>query len=136
MPPPIPLAPKGSAVAGQRVLLLGFPSGLDALLARGEEDLALKVSGDSSSQADQLLAKLSQKGLVRPLPTQGHIGDVLEDKILFDAPTAVGGSGGPLLDMEGRVVAVNYGILKAFAGANFGVPIGRADALLARARQK
>jgi S1-C subfamily serine protease len=136
MPPPIPLAPKGAAVAGQRVILLGYPSGLDALLARGEEDLALKVSGTSSSQADQLLERLSQQGLVRPLPTQGHIGDVLDDKILFDAPTAVGGSGGPLLDLEGRVVAVNYGILKAFAGANFGVPISRADALLARARQK
>lgn len=132
----IPLAPKGSVVAGQRVLLLGYPSGLDALLARGEEDLAVRVSGDSSSQAGELLDALAKKGLVRPLPTQGHIGDVLEDKILFDAPTAVGGSGGPLVDLEGRVVAVNYGILKAFSGANFGVPIGRAEALLARARAK
>ncbi len=136
MPPPIPLAPRGAAVAGQRVLLLGYPSGLDALLARGEEDLAVRVSGDSSAQAGELLDALAKKGLVRPLPTQGHIGDVLEDKILFDAPTAVGGSGGPLVDLEGRVVAVNYGILKAFSGANFGVPIGRAEALLARARGK
>jgi len=136
MPAPIPLAPKGSAFAGQRVLLLGYPSGLDALLARGEEDLAVRVSGGASSQADELLDALSRKGLVRPLPTQGHIGDVLEDKILFDAPTAVGGSGGPLVDLEGRVVAVNYGILKAFAGANFGVPVARAEALLARARAK
>ena len=136
MPQPLPLAPKGTAVAGQRVLLLGYPSGLDALLARGEEDLAVSVSGDSSSQAGDLLDALAKKGLVRPLPTQGHIGDVLDDKILFDAPTAVGGSGGPLVDLEGRVVAVNYGILKAFSGANFGVPIGRAEALLARARAK
>jgi S1-C subfamily serine protease len=136
MPLPIPLAPKGSAVAGQRVLLLGYPSGLDALLARGEEDLAVRVSGDASAQAGELLDVLAKKGLVRPLPTQGHIGDVLEDKILFDAPTAVGGSGGPLVDLEGRVVAVNYGILKAFSGANFGVPIARAEALLARAREK
>jgi hypothetical protein len=30
---------------------------------------------------------------------------------------------------------VNYGILKAFSGANFGVPIGRAEALLAKARK-
>jgi S1-C subfamily serine protease len=135
MPKPLPLAPKGSAVAGQRVLLLGYPSGLDALLARGEEDFAVSVSGDASSQAGELLDALAKKGLVRPLPTQGHIGDVLEDKILFDAPTAVGGSGGPLVDLEGRVVAVNYGILKAFSGANFGVPIGRAEALLARARR-
>ncbi|HEX5136610.1 MAG TPA: trypsin-like peptidase domain-containing protein [Planctomycetota bacterium] len=136
MPPALPLAPKDSIVAGQKVLLLGYPSGLDALLARGEEDLAIQVSGDVGSDAGQLLDALAAKGLVRPLPTQGHIGDVLDDKILFDAPTAVGGSGGPLVDMEGRVVAVNYGILKAFSGANFGVPVSRAEALLARARSK
>jgi S1-C subfamily serine protease len=136
MPKALPLAPKGSIVAGQKVLLLGYPSGLDALLARGEEDLAVKVSGDSGTDAGQILDALATKGLVRPLPTQGHIGDVLDDKILFDAPTAVGGSGGPLVDLEGRVVAVNYGILKAFSGANFGVPVSRAAALLDRARSK
>jgi S1-C subfamily serine protease len=136
MPPALPLAPKGTVVAGQKVLLLGYPSGLDALLARGEEDLAVKVSGEAGTDAGQLLDALATKGLVRPLPTQGHIGDVLDDKILFDAPTAVGGSGGPLVDLEGRVVAVNYGILKAFSGANFGVPVSRAAALLDRARSK
>jgi S1-C subfamily serine protease len=136
MPSPLPLAPKDSVVAGEKVVLLGYPSGLDALLARGEEDLAVKVGGDDGADAGQLLDALSAKGLVRPLPTQGHVGDVLDDKILFDAPTAVGGSGGPLVDLEGRVVAVNYGILKAFSGANFGVPVSRAEALLARARTK
>lgn len=137
MPPPLPLAPKGSVVAGQKILLLGYPSGLDALLARGDEDLAIRVSGEAgSSDASKLLDALARKGLVRPLPTQGHVGDVLDDKILFDAPTAVGGSGGPLVDLEGRVVAVNYGILKAFSGANFAVPVARATALLDRARTK
>jgi len=136
MPLPFELAPKGSIVAGQRVLLLGYPSGLDALLARGEEDMAVKVSGNAEPEAGAILDALAKKGLVRPLPTQGHIGDVLDDKILFDAPTAVGGSGGPLLDLDGRVVAVNYGILKAFSGANFGVPADRATALLEKARAK
>jgi S1-C subfamily serine protease len=136
MPPPLPLAPKGSVVAGQRVLLLGYPSGLDALLARGEEDMAIQVSGETGNDAGKILDVLAKKGLVRPLPTQGNVGDVLDDKILFDAPTAVGGSGGPLVDLDGRVVAVNYGILKAFSGANFGVPIERATALLARARTR
>jgi S1-C subfamily serine protease len=136
LPPPLPLAPAGSVVAGQRVLLLGYPSGLDALLARGEEDFALRVSGDVPSEAGALLDALAERNLVRPLPTQGHIGDVLADKILFDAPTAVGGSGGPLLDLDGRVVAVNYGILKAFSGANFGVPVDSAAKLLEKARAK
>ena len=67
--------------------------------------------------------------------TRGHISDLVPDKVLFDAPTAVGGSGGPLFDMTGRVVAVNYGILRSFRGANFGVPVRHAQALLTKARR-
>ena len=72
---------------------------------------------------------------MRPLPTRGHISDLVAGKLLFDAPTAVGGSGGPLFNLAGRVVAVNYGILKSFRGANFGVPVLHAHALLAKARR-
>jgi len=59
----------------------------------------------------------------------------MADRILFDAATAVGGSGGPLVDLEGRVVAINYGILRAFRGANFAVPARFAADLLTRARE-
>jgi hypothetical protein len=32
--------------------------------------------------------------------------------------------------MDGEVVAINYGILKAFRGANFGVPVSYARRLV------
>ena len=73
---------------------------------------------------------------MRPLPTQGHVNDLVSGKLVFDAPSAVGGSGAPVLDMDGNVVAVNYGILKAFKGANFGVPVRFARPLLAAARER
>ncbi|MDH3591861.1 MAG: serine protease, partial [Planctomycetota bacterium] len=121
-------------IPGRRVLLFGYPSGLDALLARSHEDFADQFANEANSDPVKVLDALARENLVRPLPTQGHIGDVLGDKVLFDAPTAVGGSGGPLVDLEGHVVAVNYGILKAFRGANFGVPVHYARKLLERAR--
>jgi S1-C subfamily serine protease len=127
LPRPLPLEQTDRVSPGTRVMLLGYPSGLDALLARTEEEFMAK---GTELEPFEILNALAVRGFVRPLPTQGHVSDVLEDKILFDAATAVGGSGGPLLNMEGRVVAINYGILKAFRGANFGVPVSFASKLL------
>jgi hypothetical protein len=42
------------------------------------------------------MEELAGHNLIRPITTQGHIGDVLADKIVYDAQTTVGGSGGPL----------------------------------------
>jgi serine protease Do len=51
-------------------------------------------------------------------------------QITFDAQTATGGSGGPLLDLDGRVVGVIFGVMREFGGANLAVPIHRALPLL------
>ncbi len=132
LPRALPLARDTGAAPGRRVLLLGYPSGLDALLARSGDDFPDQLAREGRTSPTEILDALAQGNLVRALPTLGHIADVLGDKILFDAATAVGGSGGPLLDMNGQVVAINYGILKAFRGANFAVPVRYARELLAR----
>jgi hypothetical protein len=41
---------------------------------------------------------IRRRHLIKPIATQGHIGDVLPDKIVYDAQTTSGGSGGPLFD--------------------------------------
>ena len=133
LPPALPLGKSEGLVPGHRILLLGYPSGLDALLARTEDQFTDDVEEtDGTLDPLRILDALAARDLVRPLPTQGHISDVLADKVLFDAATAVGGSGGPLINMDGQVVAINYGILKAFRGANFGVPVSYANRLLSR----
>ena len=48
------------------------------------------------------------------------------NKLVYDAQTAIGGSGGPVLGSNGKVVAINTALLKGFAGSNFGIPITRA----------
>ena len=94
------------------------------------------LSRDKNLDSMGVLDALAAHGMVRPLVTQGHIADVSGGKVIYDAATAVGGSGGPLVDLDGKVVAINYGILKAFSGANFGVPVSHAVALLKRARSE
>ena len=73
---------------------------------------------------------LARRDLIHPIITQGHIGDILPDKIVFDAQTTSGGSGGPLFNHQGKVIGVTYAILKGFGGSNFGIPIRFSESLL------
>ncbi|HEY5907625.1 MAG TPA: hypothetical protein VIZ31_06240, partial [Vicinamibacteria bacterium] len=50
--------------------------------------------------------------------------------IVFDAPSAQGGSGGPVFNKHGQVIAVEYAVLPKFGGTSFGVPIAYALELL------
>jgi len=53
--------------------------------------------------------------------------------VVYDAQTSVGGSGGPVLDANGEVVAINRAMLAGFGGSNLGVPARYAVALLRQA---
>ena len=122
---------KGAAVSGQPIVLMGYATGLAAILARTDEDAAQKILTTSGGDVSQVLDELARQNLIRPLITQGHIGDVLPDKIVFDAQTTSGGSGGPLFNRQGKVIGVTYAVLKGFGGSNFGIPIRFSQPLLA-----
>jgi S1-C subfamily serine protease len=129
--PVLPLDRTGrGAVPGQPVVVLGYPTGLEALLAKAEPSVVQEILSDSGMSFERVTQDLSRKGLIRPSSTQGHIGDVTKTDVVFDAPTTQGGSGGPVLNRDGRVVAVEYAVLQQFAGSSFGVPVGYALELL------
>ena len=102
---------------------MGYATGLAALLARTNEDAAQQILTRDGGDISQVLDDLARRNLIHPLITQGHIGDVLADKIVFDAQTTSGGSGGPLINHQGKVVGVTVAVLKGFGGSNFGIPI-------------
>jgi DNA-binding response OmpR family regulator len=123
-------ARKDAAISGQSLISLGYATGISAILARaGDEtvDQILKVSGGDPKL---VMSELAKRRLIRPLVTQGHIGDVLADKIVYDAQTTSGGSGGPLMNKDGRVIGVTFAVVRGFGGSNFGVPIRFAEPLL------
>ncbi|MGB0034590.1 MAG: trypsin-like peptidase domain-containing protein [Candidatus Acidiferrales bacterium] len=123
-------ANKGAAVSGQPIVLMGYATGLAAILARTDEDSAQRIIARSGGDVAQVLDELARRNLIRPLITQGHIGDVLADKIVFDAQTTSGGSGGPLFNQQGKVIGVTFAVLKGFGGSNFGIPIRFSQPLL------
>jgi DNA-binding response OmpR family regulator/S1-C subfamily serine protease len=120
-----------AAVRGEPVVLMGYATGLAGILARTDEATAQQILTQSGSDVSQVLAELAHRDLIHPIITQGHIGDILPDKIVFDAQTTSGGSGGPLFNRQGKVIGVTYAILKGFGGSNFGIPIRFSEPLLA-----
>jgi len=123
-------ASKEAAVSGEALISVGYATGLDAILARAGDKTVEDIVKISSGDPKLILIELSKRKLIRPLVTQGHVGDVLADKIVYDAQTTSGGSGGPLLNQRGGVIGVTFAIVKGFGGSNFGVPIRYALPLL------
>ena len=119
-----------AAVSGEPVVLIGYPTGIDAILARTSEEAMRSIATTAKSDPERLMAELAHRQLIRPVNTQGHIGDVLSDKIIYDAQTTSGGSGSPLFNAEGKVIAVNVAMLRDFGGSNFAIPVRFAEPLL------
>ena len=118
-----------ATVTGDPVVLIGYPTGIEGILARAGTDVAQKIVGNTQD-VNRIMSQLASESLIRPTTTQGHIGDVLQDKIVYDAATTSGGSGGPLFNRNGKVVGVNFAILRDFGGSNLAVPAKYAKELL------
>jgi S1-C subfamily serine protease len=123
----------GAAVSGEPVVLLGYPTALDAILVRaGDDTLRSIADSGTTNDANGLMKELARRRLIRPVNTQGHIGDVLPDKIIYDAQTASGGSGSPVFNAQGRVIGVNFAVMREFGGSNIAIPVRYARSLLPR----
>jgi S1-C subfamily serine protease len=125
----LPLA-AASPVPGQTILVLGYPAGINALLARSG---AMFVDSLMQRRPDfwDVVRGLSEAGFIRPLATRGIVGQVTPSTVAYDAETTRGGSGGPVMSLDGKVVAVTFAVLAEFGGSNLGVPVEEVRRLLA-----
>jgi hypothetical protein len=79
-------------------------------------------------------SELAALSLIRPSTTCGHLGDVVSDKLIYDAPTAHGGSGGPVFNTKGEVIGVNSAYMDGFSGGTIGVSVDSLRPLLQEAQ--
>jgi DNA-binding response OmpR family regulator len=119
-----------STVSGGPVVLLGYPTALGAILARAGAETLQSIATATNGDPKQVMEELARRNLIRPVITQGHIGDVLPDKIVYDAQTSSGGSGGPLFNNEGKVIGINFAMVREFGGSNFAIPVSFGKSLL------
>ncbi|MEE9200624.1 MAG: trypsin-like peptidase domain-containing protein [Candidatus Brocadiales bacterium] len=120
--PVLELETERDIVVGEPVVVIGYPAGISAILARMEKSIMDELVYTMGLDFLELADELSARRLIRPLATQGHIAGVLKDRVMFDAQTTIGGSGGPIIDRNGKVIAITYGIFTGFAGSNFAIP--------------
>jgi S1-C subfamily serine protease len=124
VPTPVLAGDDTQLQVGQSVVLLGYPAGVEGLLARLDEGVAKNIVNSTSLRVPEVTRELAHRGLIRPLPTQGHITALLPTRIIHDAATTTGGSGGPLFNKDGLVIGIIYGVFTEFSASNFAVPVG------------
>jgi len=130
--PALPLA-QSPGSPGQLVTVIGYPMGIAGMVAKAPSGIYERLAyrhNDISAASE--LAALS---LIRPSATCGHLGDVVGDKLTYDAPTAHGGSGGPVFNVKGEVIGVNSAYMDGFSGGTLGVSVESLRPLLEEARK-
>ncbi|MGQ0710474.1 MAG: S1 family peptidase [Rhodoferax sp.] len=127
--PPLRLA-DANPLPGDTALVFGYPTGVRALLARAGDEFMAQLERMPDMEESRLVDVLAQAGLVKPLVSRGIVGQVTEAAVVYDAQTAGGGSGGPVVNLRGEVLAVNRAVLNNFNGSNMGVPVETVRELL------
>jgi S1-C subfamily serine protease len=131
--PVLPLA-KGVALPGELVTVIGYPMGIAGMVAKSPSGIYKRLAyRHNDITAASELAALS---LIRPSTTCGHLGDVVGDKLIYDAPTAHGGSGGPVFNSDAEVIGVNSAYIDGFSGGTLGVSVEALRPLIEAAEKK
>src|SRR5438105_5851602 len=115
---PLPLT-KSPTPPGELVTVIGYPMGIAGMVAKSPPAVyeRLAYRHDDIGAANELAAL----SLIRPSATVGHLGDAVGDRLIYDAPTAHGGSGGPVFNSRGEVIGINSAYLDGFAGGTLGI---------------
>jgi S1-C subfamily serine protease len=130
--PILPLA-KSPGTPGQLVTVIGYPMGIAGMVAKSPAGIYERMAyRHNDINAASELAALS---LIRPSTTCGHLGDLVGDKLIYDAPTAHGGSGGPVFNTKGEVIGVNSAYMDGFSGGTLGVSVDSLRPLLQEAQK-
>ena len=119
--------------AGDEVIVMGYPTGLRSMLAQSGAAFIEELQKIKDTGFWSVATRLAKKGQIAPLASRGIVGQATAATIVYDAETTHGGSGGPVLDANGSVVAVNTAILPEFGGSNLGVPAAKVRDLLEQA---
>jgi len=128
----LPLETDPDAVAvGKTVVMMGYPSGPDRLLAILDDAESRNIQQRYGS-LEAILGHLAETRRINPATTQGSITDLDVRRIAYDARTGEGGSGAPLFGPTGRVIGVNFAVFTENQTSNFAVPIRYGLSLLER----
>ncbi len=116
----LPLA-NGTALPGELVTVIGYPMGIAGMVAKSPNGIYQRMAYRHNDIT--AVSELAALSLIRPSTTCGHLGDVVGEKLIYDAPTAHGGSGGPVFNSNAEVIGVNSAYIDGFSGGTLGVSV-------------
>jgi serine protease Do len=115
---------------GSSLIVMGYPAGLRSMLAQSGEAFIKSLQETGELEFWQISRRLSEAGYIKPLASSGIVAQMTPTALVFDAETTHGASGGPVLDHNGRVVAIQSAILPEYGGSNLAVPVSELKTLL------
>jgi S1-C subfamily serine protease len=124
------------AKIGQAVTTISFPAGADRLLSVLPEKEAERLVERYDGAGPSLLNQLARRNIVKPLTSQGHVMDLYDDHIVYDAASGEGCSGAPVFGPSGRVIGIHFGYFQEDRLLNYAAPVGRSLGLLRQAGWK
>jgi trypsin-like peptidase len=129
---PLPLATQ-KPDPGDLVAVVGYPMGVLGMMAKAPTPVYARLAFRRDDQG--AASELAALSLIRPSATCGHLGDVVGDKLIYDAPTAHGASGGPVFNSRGEVIGVNAAYIDGFSGGTLGVSSQALKPLIEKAQK-
>jgi len=118
--------------AGEFIDVIGYPMAIAGMIAKSPAGIHGRLA--DRPYDIHVASELAARSLIRPFSTCGHLGDVIDGRLIYDAPTAHGGSGGPVFNSNGEVIGVNSSYIDGFSGGSMGVSVESLRVLLQETR--
>jgi S1-C subfamily serine protease len=134
LPVPLSIGGERAAAPGAQVLIMGYPSGVGAIMARTGRTGIETIPGFLNFSEQQISQALATRSLIEPFVSVGYLSNVAGDVLTVSALTSDGSSGSPVLDGQGRVIGIHFATLTGVAGGGLVVPSRLARELLGTER--
>jgi hypothetical protein len=108
---------------GSPILMLGYPGGVEMLTARIPDDVRRELYQYGQPGLDATAEFLAARGYITPTPIQTQVSGQTANRIFFETFGTGGSTGGPIMNAQGQVVAMNQSFYPDYPASNMAIVI-------------